>query len=73
MDKKHPLVIWTRLSPGDLVSLRGLGRRNGVGTLESRTSDGLIIWVRDELNERKLFHFRDVHPPYQLNQAVINN
>lgn len=57
--EKHPLVIWTSLNPGDLVSLRGLDIRDFVGTVESRTSDGLIIWIRDDLNERRLFHFRE--------------
>jgi hypothetical protein len=57
--EKHPLVIWTSLSPGDVVSLRGLGTRDWVGTVESRTSDGLVIWIRDELNQRRSFHFRE--------------
>jgi hypothetical protein len=57
--EKHPLVIWTSLSPGDVVSLRGHGTEGCVGTVESRTSDGLIIWIRDGLNERRLFHFRE--------------
>lgn len=57
--EKHPLLIWTSLSPGDVVSLRVLGSHDSVGTVESRTSDGLIIWIRDDLNERRLFHFRE--------------
>lgn len=57
--EKHPLVIWTGLSPGDVVSIRGLGIQDGVGRVESKTSDGLIIWIRDDLNERRLFHFRE--------------
>lgn len=56
---KHPLLIWTGLDAGDVVSLRTLGNRQYVGTVEQRTKDGLIIWIRDDLNERKLFHFRD--------------
>jgi hypothetical protein len=55
---KHPLLIWTVLNPGDVVSVRA-GNRGCVGTVEQRTEDGLIIWIRDDLNERKLFHFRD--------------
>lgn len=56
---KHPLLIWTGLDPGDVVSVRELGNREYVGTVEQRTKDGLIIWFRDDLNIRKLFHFRD--------------
>lgn len=56
---KHPLLIWTGLDPGDMVSMRALGNRCYVGTVEQRTKDGLMIWIRDDLNERKLFHFRD--------------
>lgn len=56
---KHPLLIWTGLDPGDVVSMRALGNRGYVGTVEHRTKNGLMIWIRDELNERKLFHFRD--------------
>lgn len=56
---KHPLLIWTGLDPGDVVSVRALGNRGYVGTVEQRTEDGLIIWMRDALNESKLFHFRD--------------
>lgn len=57
--EKHPLLIWTGLDPGDIVSIRALGNRAYVGTVEQRTKDGLIIWIRDDLNERKLFHFHD--------------
>lgn len=56
---KHPLLIWTGLNSGDIVSLRTLGNRGLVGTVEQRTKDGFNIWIRDDLNERKLFHFRD--------------
>jgi hypothetical protein len=57
--QKHPLVIWASLIPGDVVSIRGLGTQDWVGTIESRTSDGLIIWIRDVLNQRRSFHFRE--------------
>lgn len=57
--EKHPLLIWTGLSPGDVVSLRGHNTQECVGAVESRTSDGLIIWIRDDLNERRMFHFRE--------------
>lgn len=57
--EEHPLLIWTRLSPGDVVSLRWLANLDCVGTVECRTNDGLIIWMRDDLNERKAFHFRE--------------
>ena len=57
--EKHPLSIWTGLAPGDVVSLHGTDTQDHVGTVETKTSDGLIIWIRTELNERKLFHFRE--------------
>jgi hypothetical protein len=57
--EKHALLFWTALSPGDVLSLQVAGAGECVGTVESKTSDGLIIWIRDNLNERKLFHFHD--------------
>jgi hypothetical protein len=57
--EKHPPLLWTSLRPGDVVYIRGLGVQDGAGTVESRTSDGLIIWIRGDLNERRLFHFRE--------------
>lgn len=57
--EKHPLSIWTSLAPGDVVSVRVPKIGDCIGTVESKTSDGLIIWIRDDLNERRLFHFRD--------------
>lgn len=30
-----------------------------VGSVETKTSDGLIIWIRDDLNDRRAFHFHD--------------
>ncbi|GAA5197280.1 hypothetical protein GCM10023346_31560 [Arthrobacter gyeryongensis] len=56
---KHPLSIWTTLAPGDVASFHLAMTGECVGTVETRTSDGLIIWVRDDLNERRLFHFHD--------------
>lgn len=56
---KHPLLIWTALAPGDVVSLRVEGTGDCVGTVESKTSDGLLIWIRCDLNERRLLHFHD--------------
>lgn len=57
--EKHPLSIWTGLTPGDVVSLRVHQSGDFVGTVECVASEGLIIWVRDNLNERRLFHFHD--------------
>ena len=58
--EKHPLLIWTGLTAGDVVSLRAHGTRDYVvGTVESSSSDGLNIWIRDDLNERRHFHFHD--------------
>lgn len=55
--QKRSLLIWRSLSPGDVVSLRELGTQEYAGTVES--NDGLIIWVGDDLNERRLFHFHE--------------
>ncbi len=55
----QPLLIWKSLTRGDVVSLRTAGNRDQIGTVEASTSDGLIIWIRDDLNERRLFHFHD--------------
>ena len=57
--EKHPLWVWTSLRPGDVVSLRWLDTQDCVGTVEARTSDGLYIWIRDDLNERRLFQFHE--------------
>lgn len=57
--EKHPLLIWTGLAPGDIVSLRANNAQSYVGMVESKTNDGLVIWMRDEINERRLFHFQD--------------
>lgn len=57
--EQHPLLTWTSLNPGDVVALRSTGSQEWAGTIESRTSDGLIIWIRDDLNDRRLFHFRE--------------
>lgn len=59
MGEKHPLLIWTGLQPGDIVVLRSSNMQMYVGTVEIGTKDGLNIWVRTELNERKIIHFRD--------------
>ena len=58
--EKHPLLTWTGLGPGNVVSFREA--RTGqwvVGSIESTTRDGLIIWIRDDLNDRRAFHFHD--------------
>lgn len=56
---KHPLLVWAGLHAGDIVSFQMLDNRDYVGTVESKTIDGLNIWIRNELNERKMFHFHD--------------
>lgn len=57
--EKHPLSIWTGLTPGDIISVLGADTQSHVRTVETKTSDGLIIWIRDSQNEGKLFHFRE--------------
>ena len=56
----RPLQIWTSLSPGNFVSLASSDKQKYVGTVETGTEDGLIIWIRTDLNERKMFHFPEV-------------
>lgn len=68
--EKHPLMIWTGLNTGDLVSLRALDGQDCVGIVESRTSDGLIVWIRDDLNKKRLFHFRDCLSVHVVQQEV---
>lgn len=36
--ERHPLSIWTRLAPGDVVSLQGTDTQDYVGTVETKTS-----------------------------------
>lgn len=56
----HPLLIWTGFSPGDIVSLQeAKTSQYVVGFLATKTRDGLIIWIRDNMNDRKAFHFND--------------
>lgn len=57
--EKHPLIIWTSLAPGDVVSVHGKDAQHYAGTIETKTNDGLIIWIRDGLDERKMVHFRE--------------
>jgi hypothetical protein len=57
--KEHPLSLWIRVAPGDRLVITRYGLPNVVGLLECRSNDGLIIWIRDELNDRKMIHFRD--------------
>lgn len=54
-------AIWTNLAVGDSVSLRGTDIQPYVGTVETKTIDGLVIWVRDSQNERRMFHFHDCY------------
>lgn len=68
--QEHPLQIWTSLCPGDVVVLR-LSENEHIGTIETKTSDGLIIWIRDTLNDRKLFHFRECKSVQVINQTGL--
>lgn len=58
--EKHPLLTWTGLGPGDVVSFQEARTGQWVtGSVASKTRDGLIIWIRDDLNDRRAFHFHD--------------
>jgi hypothetical protein len=54
---------WPDLQIGDFVALRARGGTVYTGIVEDRTADGLIIWIRTGLNERKLFHMEDGYLP----------
>lgn len=58
--EKEPVMPWRLLSPGDVVSLEVATTGQQItGSVDARTADGLIIWIRDELNDRKAYHFED--------------
>lgn len=68
--EKHPLLIWTSLSPGDRVVIKGSNSRQHVGTVLTGTKDGLVIWIRTDLNERKMFHFHDCQFVHVVNPTI---
>lgn len=39
------------------------------GIAEDTTTDGTIIWIRTDLNERKLFHFQDGYSAQIINPS----
>ena len=49
---------WAAIQPGDRVVLYG-SKPEMHATVEDRTADGSVIWIRDELNERRLIHIDD--------------
>jgi hypothetical protein len=57
--QEERLKAWADFQPGDFVALADRGGTVHAGIVEDRTADGLIIWIRTELNERKLFHLED--------------
>lgn len=70
---QHPLLTWTGLAPGDVVSLKlAITGHSVIGSVESKTSDGLIIWIRDQLNDRKLFHYNDCESVQLLSRRCTN-
>ncbi|MFM9272343.1 hypothetical protein [Pseudarthrobacter sp. NKDBFgelt] len=50
---------WAALDNGDFVLLSAPNGQRIAGTVEDRTEDSTIIWVRNLHNERKLFHIDD--------------
>lgn len=56
---RHPLVAWTYLRPGASVALQLRKGQKLIGIVETGTPDGLVIWIRTELNERRMIHFHD--------------
>lgn len=50
--EQHPLSVWAKLTPGNVVAIQTPHTGEFTGTVECTTSDGLIIWIRDSLNDR---------------------
>lgn len=55
----HPLLAWTNIRTGAASALRLRGGQKLVGVVEPGTGDGLVIWIRTDMNERKMIHFHD--------------
>ena len=56
---RHPLLAWTFLRPGATVALQLRKGQKLIGIVETGTPDGLVIWIRTELNERRMVHLHD--------------
>jgi hypothetical protein len=51
--------VWRSLKRGDVLTLSHQGIQCCHGFIEDQTADGLIIWVKDHLGDRRLFHLED--------------
>ncbi|MCU1542043.1 MAG: hypothetical protein JWM01_2990 [Arthrobacter sp.] len=50
---------WDDVQVGDRVHLERNGRLEHTGWVDSRTADGVVVWVTPEGGGRKLFHVAD--------------
>jgi hypothetical protein len=67
--EKHPLLTWTGLGPGDVMSFEEAETGEFVtGRVEAKTTDGLIVWLRDSFDGRKAYHFHDCKAVQLLRQ-----
>lgn len=57
---------WTSLRCGDVIRLSRRGVDSFQGFIVDRTEDGLVIRVRDELGDGRLFH---AHDDYDLSPS----
>jgi hypothetical protein len=57
---------WFSLRLGDFVVLEDRGGQRHACTIDDRTEDGVHVWIRNTLNERKLLHIDDGYGPAGL-------
>ena len=50
---------WRTAKRGDYVALWKGATLFQAGTIEDRTADGTIIWIRDDLGYRRAFHIAE--------------
>lgn len=63
VNRELNVPTWDTVQAGDFVVLHRRGITSSA-TVEDRTHDGKIIWVRNALNERLLIHIEDCDAVY---------
>lgn len=51
--------MWTSLQRGDVIALCWQGVECSKGSIDERTEDGRMIWVTDQIGDRRVFHVED--------------
>jgi hypothetical protein len=59
MRQSRRVSKWMSLQRGDVITLSRLGVECHRGSIEERTEDGRMIWVTDQIGDRRLFHVED--------------